>query len=478
MAADAASSSTACTDGVRRLHQRQREPRCPACPVGTGAGGEECRESAAGAASPCSCAAAAPRRSRAPAARPSSPSSTSERYARTDWPVPGSATILGIVPERPRRLPGALELLRRGGERRPQRRADALPQDAPDPARRREPCRARPRALKVIFRYGGRRGEIPGFTRDPDAAPASISGRQGPPAAARSVASAARVCAAAVSGTGTSCLRSSWAASGSAPPRAGAHRRDQPLEARRDCSRGKVFSGTCTVTPSCCGPGLEAIRQPRIPGRPASSCPAVRRWSSAATGLISSSRVNVSRSGRSRRSSRHQRSKCAPETIEIRDPRGIEVVERLVVDEDVAPARAILERLDLLDQLPRCRRRSGGGCPSRPPRARGGSNRSRDRDGVDRPVGHGTPGDDRQPVQGHPLGGDDRGAGASPSADRHSCGGRGAPRAARPSAGRSAPPSGPRAARSRPARRPSPRLGWPLTPLPGHRAKRPPRAPR
>ena len=51
----------------------------------------------------------------------------------------------------------------------------------------------------------------------------------------------------------------------------------------------------------------------------------------------------------------------APPAVEVRarddvrrDPRVEEVEQRLVVDEDVAPARAVLERLDLLEQRRGC----------------------------------------------------------------------------------------------------------------------------
>ena len=119
---------------------------------------------------------------------------------------------------------------------------------------------------------------------------------------------------AAISGTGTSRLRSSLGrerirATTSSDRNAGTSHSNP---AARSC--GSTFSGTCTVTPSCALPGSKrydsfSSSSPWVQtsGRPATS--------SAAAGLISSSRVKVSRSGRTRRSSRHQRSKCAPETM-------------------------------------------------------------------------------------------------------------------------------------------------------------------
>ena len=106
----------------------------------------------------------------------------------------------------------------------------------------------------------------------------------------------------------------------------------------------------------------------------------------------------------------------APPAVEVRarddrlgDAGGVEVVERLVVDEDVAPARALLERLDLLDEL----LVGGQEAVARVPVAldqRAPDEQVAREDRVQRAVGDGAPGDDRQPVQRHALGGHDRGA--------------------------------------------------------------------
>ena len=141
-------------------------------------------------------------------------------------------------------------------------------------------------------------------------------------------------------------------------------------------------------------------------GRPATS--------SAAVGLISSSRVKVSRSGRTRRSSRHQRSKWAPEMTESGIARGVEVVERLVVDEDVAPAGALLERLDFLHELLVLREEAMPRVPLALDQRAADEQVTAQRL-VDPPVRDGAAGDDRQPVERHALGGDDLGALALPA---------------------------------------------------------------
>ncbi len=204
--------------------------------------------------------------------------------------------------------------------------------------------------LNVIRRCAGSRArsQASRATRTPrcalDLAPPA------PPAAARCAAAAARARCAATSGTGTSGRRSSFGSERiSAIDELGAQRRHEPVEARRRAAAAAPSAARARSRRRArCR--ARSGRSAAARARPAASRPAGPATSSAAAGLTSSSRVNVSRSG-------PLAALVAPPAVEVRagddvvrDPRVVEVEEHLVVDEDVAPARAVLERLDLLDQ--------------------------------------------------------------------------------------------------------------------------------
>ena len=73
------------------------------------------------------------------------------------------------------------------------------------------------------------------------------------------------------------------------------------------------------------------------------------------------------------------RARVAPPAVEVRarddvgrDPLVVEGEQRLVAHAQVAPARALLERVDLLEQRLVGRQERVPASPTRPPRARGG----------------------------------------------------------------------------------------------------------
>ncbi len=138
------------------------------------------------------------------------------------------------------------------------------------------------------------------------------------------------------------------------------------------------------------------------------------RWSSApAASLTRSSRLNVE-------ALRIAPALVLPPAVEVRarhhvgrDPGVVEVVQRLVVDEDVAPPRARLELLDLVEQ------RAVGGEERVPCLPVALHERAADEQrarelGVDLPVGDLAAGDDRQAVERRPLDRHDRAALALP----------------------------------------------------------------
>jgi hypothetical protein len=97
-----------------------------------------------------------------------------------------------------------------------------------------------------------------------------------------------------------------------------------------------------------------------------------------------------------------------------RHPLGVERVQPLVVDQDVPPPRAVLERLDLLDQRPVGVKELVPAAPlalhQRPPDEQLAREHRVDPAVLDRAVG-----DDREPIQRHPLGRHDRPAARRPA---------------------------------------------------------------
>ena len=346
--------------------------RCRAWSPGTGAAGEGIVSASSRRVPTRMCSACASGLSSA--RRPTvSPSSTSDGYARTVWPVPGSATAFGIVPNVQLVWPVRSSLLRRGGERA--RAASA----APARAARRDPGRAAiDLALLVLdaerhLQIGRAAGRGPRRR-------AGSARRAGPRSRPRAPPAAAPL------------------------PRLQAlehlrrhvRHRHEPLAQvlrqradQRDRRARRAAPGTSHSKP--CRAQLRQRLERHVDGH------AVVRGCRARSGSVSLQlqlalapdvrppgdvlgRRRVDQQlARERQQVRPHAALVAPPAVEVRagddalrHARGVEVVQRLVVDEDVAPARALLERLDLLDQRRVRRRRSGGACPTRPRPARGG----------------------------------------------------------------------------------------------------------
>ena len=382
-AAAIASSSTARDAAVRRARERELGSRCRAPPA---------RGARAAATSSSS--------SRRVPARIAAACASGVSSTRTPTVSP-SSTSAGIGAHR---LAGARQrdAARQRAERPVAQPACARAPRRPPPAPRAAAARLAPQRLEVValgddagrprprrgthpqVRRAGASGRTRRAARARRAAPRARA-RPRRAAAARAAAAAAST-AAATSGTGTS-----------APPKLLRQRADQRRDElgpqrRARASRSRRLAAAAAPSAGR-GRSRRRARRPARSGRsaaararPASTRPAARAGRGAASPATSSSRREVEQVGCPRR-------RVAPPAVEVRaghdlggDPRVVEVEQRLVVDEDVAPARAVLELLDLLQQ-PRLAAKNAWRVSQSPSTSARRMNSSRDELRVDPPVG-------------------------------------------------------------------------------------------
>ena len=261
------------------------------------------------------------------------------------------------------------------GERLAHLRRAAGAAARPGPCPRRAARSRSSTTRKVIRRWAGTLVQVPGVRRHRHAGqPAQLPRQRVEQRLRRRGGDRGRAPPGRSPAPGRSCGAAPWAATGSArspAPRAGPGTcqskpvRGDLVEHRQRDVRRSPRRRRC---PARTGRSAAASARPgaRRPGsRPRSTPPALG---------VDQHRRGEGRAGpgRSRRARFHQVSKCRPETTSAGDPLVVEVEQRLVVDQDVAPAGPVLQLLDLVEQLPGCRGRTRGGSASRPRPARAG----------------------------------------------------------------------------------------------------------